>query len=63
MQAQQALAMVPRTLAGWYVQRGHFQRLDIASPGSFLPIGAIVRDSGPGRDFLDWLGTGPSPSP
>ncbi|MCW0206502.1 MAG: LysR substrate-binding domain-containing protein, partial [Achromobacter sp.] len=63
MQAQQALAMVPRTLAGWYMQRGHFQRVDIASPGSFLPIGAIVRDSGPGRDFLDWLGTGPSPSP
>ncbi|KGD85655.1 LysR family transcriptional regulator [Achromobacter sp. RTa] len=55
MQAQQALAMAPLTLANWYIQRGHFQRLSIASPGSFQPIGAVVRDRGPGRDFLEWL--------
>jgi len=61
MQAQQALAMVPLTLANWYMQHGHFQRLRIASPGSFQPIGAIIRDSGPGRDFLDWLQAGPGP--
>lgn len=55
MQAQQALAMAPLTLANWYIQRGHFQRLRIASPGLFQPIGALVRDRGPGRDFLEWL--------
>ncbi|MBV2161783.1 LysR family transcriptional regulator [Achromobacter denitrificans] len=55
MQAQQALAMVPLTLADWYVQHGHFQRLRVASPGSFQPIGAIVGERGPGRDFLEWL--------
>lgn len=56
MQAQQALAMVPLTLASWYLQHGHFQRVRIESPGSFEPIGAIVRAQGPGREFLDWLG-------
>jgi len=55
MHAQQALAMVPLTLANWYVQHGHFQRVPIESPGSFAPIGAIVRALGPGRDFLEWL--------
>lgn len=55
MQAQQALAMVPLTLAGWYLQHGHFQRLRIESPGTFQPIGALVGDAGPGREFLHWL--------
>ncbi|WP_237709986.1 LysR family transcriptional regulator [Achromobacter xylosoxidans] len=55
MQAQEALAMVPQTLGNWYMQHGHFQRVPIESPGSFQPIGAIARDQGPGRDFLDWL--------
>ncbi|MCY1520986.1 HTH-type transcriptional regulator GbpR [compost metagenome] len=55
MQAQQALAMVPQTLANWYLQHGHFQRLRIASPGAFQPIGAVVPERGPGRDFLEWL--------
>jgi len=59
MQAQQALAMVPQTLGNWYMQHGHFQRVRIESPGSFQPIGAIARDQGPGRDFLDWLAAGP----
>jgi len=58
MQAQKALAMVPQTLGNWYMQHGHFQRVRIESPGSFQPIGAIVRDQGPGRDFLDWLAAG-----
>lgn len=55
MQAQQALAMVPLTLAGWYLQHGHFERLRIESPGAFQPIGAIVGEAGPGREFLQWL--------
>lgn len=55
MQAQQALAMVPLTLANWYLQHGHFQRVAIESPGAFAPIGAVVRGQGPGRDFLEWL--------
>ncbi|KAG1592424.1 hypothetical protein G6F46_014525 [Rhizopus delemar] len=42
MHAQQALAMVPLTLANWYVQHGHFQRVAIESPGSFAPSGAIL---------------------
>lgn len=55
MQAQQALAMVPLTLADWYLRHGHFKRIRIDSPGAFQPIGAIVRDAGPGREFLQWL--------
>lgn len=55
MQAQQALAMVPQTLASWYLQHGHFERVRIEAAGSFQPIGAIVRGDGPGREFLDWL--------
>ena len=60
MQAQHALAMVPLTLADWYLRHGHFKRIRIDSPGAFQPIGAIVRDDGPGREFLQWL-TNPSP--
>jgi hypothetical protein len=64
MQAQQALAMVPLTLAGWYLQHGHFQRLLIESPGAFQPIGAIVGQAGPGREFLHWLMRAPEqPAP
>ena len=37
MQAQQALAMVPLTLADWYLRHGHFQRIRIDSPGAFQP--------------------------
>ena len=40
------------------MKHGHFQRVRIVWPGSFQPIGAIVRDQGPGRDFLDWLAAG-----
>lgn len=61
MQAQQALAMVPLTLADWYLRHGHFQRIRIDSPGAFQPIGAVVREDGPGREFLDWLMAAPRP--
>ncbi|WP_025140233.1 LysR family transcriptional regulator [Achromobacter sp. DH1f] len=61
MQAQQALAMVPLTLADWYLRHGHFQRIRIDSPGAFQPIGAVVREDGPGREFLDWLMAAPHP--
>lgn len=61
MQAQQALAMVPLTLADWYLRHGHFQRIRIDSPGAFQPIGAVVREDGPGREFLDWLMAGSRP--
>lgn len=61
MQAQQALAMVPLTLADWYLRHGHFQRIRIDSPGAFQPIGAVVREDGPSREFLDWLMAAPHP--
>ncbi len=59
MQAQQALAMVPLTLADWYLRHGHFKRIRIDSPGAFQPIGAIVGGTGPGREFLQWLTDAP----